>query len=399
MIFATYWFLLAVVCFLPVYYLVRLPALRFLALLIFCFAFHAQFAGAAGMVPIILLCLMTFFVGLSGNHKLNTFAIATCVVALFTYKYSHFFCTQIFTYLLGPDVALWLDGLAKTYLPVTPPLAISFFVFEFVHYLFEVRRGGAPIRNIFDFAAFTFFFPSLVAGPIKRYTQFLPSLKEGLANVSANNVMLGLLQVVSGFIKKILLADNLSLYISGQQDYFEALALPERWVLFISLGLRIYLDFSGYSDIAIGLARMMGVKLPANFNWPYLALNLRDFWQRWHISLSTWIRDYVYIPLGGNRMGTRRMITNGIIAFALCGFWHGPDWHYILWGLYHGLGLAISTMYRRFPQARVIGDILDRLPLLSWAITMAFVFPGWLLFFYPVDRAAKMFLALWRVGP
>ncbi len=398
MIFATYWFLLAAACFFAVYYLVRFPVIRFPCLLLFCFAFHAHFAGAAGMAPIICLFLMTYVIGLFGNHKHIALGIAVCVVALFTYKYHHFFCTQLFPILIGPDWALDLDEYLTKTLPVTPPLAISFFVFEFVHYLFEVRRGGRPVGNIFDFAAFTFFFPSLVSGPIKRYGQFLPSLKEGLKTVSKDDVMLGLLQVVSGLIKKLLLADTLTTYITSREDLFTSLAMQERWLMLIAIGFRIYLDFSGYSDIAIGLARMMGVKLPANFNWPYFAVNLQDFWQRWHISLSTWIRDYVYIPLGGNRKGTARMLANGIGAFALCGFWHGPDWHYVLWGLYHGAGFAVCLTYKRFSPTKALGNILDRLPILSWAITMAFVFFGWLLFFYPVDRAAKMFLSLWRVG-
>lgn len=398
MIFATYWFLFGVFCFLPIYYVVRIPALRFSCLLAFCFLFHAHFAGAAGMAPIICLFLLTFVVGLFGERKHNTIAIVALVVALFTYKYHHFFCTQIFPLLIGPDWAADLDQILTKTLPVTPPLAISFFVFEFVHYLFEIRRGGKPVSNIFEFAAFTFFFPSLVAGPIKRYGQFLPSLEHGLKSVSTNDVMMGLLQVTSGFIKKTVLADTLTLYIVSRQDAFMSLAMPERWIILLAIGFRIYLDFSGYSDIAIGLARMMGIQLPPNFNWPYVATNLRDFWQRWHISLSSWIRDYVYIPLGGNRMGTSRMLLNGVIAFALCGFWHGAAWNYVLWGLYHGLGFAVCLTYRKFSATSWIGSILDRLPILSWAVTMAFVFFGWLLFFYPLDRAFKMFLALWGVS-
>lgn len=398
MIFATYWFLLWAACFFVVFYCVKFPIVRFVCLLAFCFLFHAHFAGAAGMAPIICLFLMTFLVGLFGERRHNTIAIVVCVVALFAYKYHHFFCTQIFPVLIGPDWALDFDQYLTATLPVTPPLAISFFVFEFVHYLFEVRRGATPVRNIFDFAAFTFFFPSLVAGPIKRYGQFLPSLKEGLKSVSTNDVMLGLLLVTSGFVKKLILADTLTAYIASRQDLFTSLVLQERWLVVLAIGFRIYLDFSGYSDIAIGLARMMGIQLPANFNWPYLAVNLKDFWQRWHISLSTWIRDYVYIPLGGNRMGTQRMLLNGVAAFALCGFWHGADWHYILWGLYHGVGFAICLTYRRFSFTKWIGAVLDKLPILSWAITMAFVFFGWLLFFYPVDRAMSMFASLWRVG-
>ncbi len=144
--------------------------------------------------------------------------------------------------------------------------------------------------------------------------------------------------------------------------------------------------------MAIGLAQMMGIKLPPNFNWPYLAKNIQDFWQRWHISLSSWIRDYVYIPLGGNKLGNVRRIANGLIAFALCGLWHGAAWNFIVWGLYHGVGLAICSSYRQTlgPIGHAIGKVFDRVPLASRAVTLLYVSIGWLLFFYPLSKALEM---------
>jgi alginate O-acetyltransferase complex protein AlgI len=166
-----------------------------------------------------------------------------------------------------------------------------------------VRSGTPPSRNVFRFAAFSIFFPSLVAGPIKRFEQFISSLKEGVAKVNAQDVMVGIVQVAFGYLKKVI-ADNLTLltlYLDTYQDRFADLLLDQRRFLFTAIAFRILLDFSGYSDIAIGLARMIGVRLPPNFNWPYFATSMQNFWQRWHISLSSWIRDYVYIPLGGSR--------------------------------------------------------------------------------------------------
>jgi alginate O-acetyltransferase complex protein AlgI len=256
----------------------------------------------------------------------------------------------------------------------------------------EVRRGGEPIRSPFDFIQFAIFFPTLVAGPIKRYTQFLPALAQGKVGVDGKDFAQGLTQVAGGFFKKTLLADNFAAYTTANIVNFPQMSLPERWLFLFSLSFRIYFDFSGYSDIALGLARMMGVDLPANFNWPYIARNMQDFWQRWHISLSSWIRDYVYIPLGGSRYGTVRRITNGAIAFALCGLWHGASWHFLLWGLYHGFGLAISTTYRQSLGAvgKAIGAFFDRFSLTSRLFTFLFVSFGWLLFFYPVTDAWSM---------
>ena len=226
--------------------------------------------------------------------------------------------------------------------PVTIPLGISFFVFEFVHYLVDVYRGHPPTRGARDFAAFAFFWPTMVSGPIKRYEQFIPALHHGIKSQTATDTMLGLIRVVVGFIKKWA-ADNLT----GWIDYFEPqLAyhhLAARWIFLFAISARILLDFSGYSDMAIGYARMMGIIVPENFNWPYLARSPIEFWQRWHISLSTWIRDYVYIPLGGNRLGTPRRIVNALAAMVICGLWHGPAWNFAIWGLYHGLGLAATT--------------------------------------------------------
>jgi len=248
-----------------------------------------------------------------------------------------------------------------------------------------------PIRKPWDFVMFSIFFPTLVAGPIKRYEQFLPSVREGINRVSSSDVMAGMIQVAFGIVKK-LIADNLTLWIEREEGQFAQLSMGLRWALFAGIGFRILLDFSGYSDIAIGVARMMGIRIPANFNWPYLATNIREFWHRWHISLSSWIRDYVYIPLGGNRHGNVRRFLNGLAAFSLCGLWHGPAWNFVLWGLYHGVGLSISTSYRHIPGG--IGSglklLLDKAPFLSWAGTLIFVWLGWLLFFYPVPQAWEM---------
>ena len=390
MIFTTYWFYVFAVAFFPVCWLIRLPWLRLGWLLIACFVFHAHFAGAAGVAPIIVLGSLTFAAGLNRRRWVHFAAIGVVALALIVYKYSHFLAHDV----VGawrPELGQQFDHLLRTWLPATPPLAISFFTFEFVHYLYDVAHGSPPIRRPTQFAAFAFYFPSLVAGPIKRYQPFLETLHAGLARVPLDDVKLGLVRIAVGLGKKIVVADNLTAAIAFWQPQYADLALSARWVLVAAIGLRILMDFSGYTDIALGLALLMGIRLPENFNWPYAATSLQDFWQRWHISLSSWIRDYVYIPLGGNRHGLVRKIVNAIVAFGLCGLWHGPAWNFVIWGLLHGVGLAVQANYRTVPGVGAwLATTMARLPLLAWALTMLFVFVGWLYFFYPVPEATRM---------
>lgn len=368
-------------------------------LLIFCAIFHTHFAGAAGVKPIIVLALVSYGCALSRNKHLIALAITFCVLALCFYKYLFFISDELIG-ALNPELGKSFKLIFTSVLPAAPPLAISFFTFEFVHYLYEVKKGGEPIKNPLHFALFSIFFPSLVAGPIKRYTQFIPSLEEAVKKVNWRMVTLGLVLVCIGFFKKLCLADNLTSYTEYFANKFELISLEERWFYLVALSFRIYLDFSGYSDIAIGLARMMGITLPTNFNWPYLALNMREFWHRWHISLSSWIRDYVYIPLGGNRHGMFRTAFNGAFAFALCGLWHGAHWHYIAWGLYHGIGISLCLAYPKMlgTAGLKIQTFLAKYWLVKWLMTYLFVAFGWLLFFFPLPDAMEKFQLLFTTG-
>jgi alginate O-acetyltransferase complex protein AlgI len=390
MLFLTYWFVYFIAALFPVYWACPIPRIRRLILLMGCVAFHAHFAGPAGVVPIIVLGVLTYLIGLSRKRALCAIGIATSIAALLLYKYTTFIGTQVMA-------ALWpklTTAEAQTWFhPLAAPLAISFFAFEFIHYLIEVRRGKAPMYSLLDFALFTLFWPSIVAGPIKRYEEFLPALNTGARCVCGQDVAAGLLQVTLGLVKKFgadiltgWLAASQPAYLSGELD------LLWRWAFVAALSLRILWDFSGYSDMAIGFARMHGICLPANFRWPYLSENLADFWRRWHISLSSWIRDYIYIVLGGNRTGPMRKALNGILAFALCGLWHGAAWHFVVWGLYHGLGLAVSASYTRWlgSGGRCIQGVMDRHRPLAWLLTILYTGAGWLFFFYPVREACRM---------
>jgi alginate O-acetyltransferase complex protein AlgI len=374
----------------PLFWAARWPKARLVVLAVACAVFHYHFAGPAGIKPIIVLMIVTYFSALSRRRWACVLAMVTCVAALGFYKYAFFILGQIVEPFNHPLSAWLLTGTRKL-MPGAPPLGISFFTFEFVHYLFEVRRGGEPIRNPLKFLLFAIFFPSLVAGPIKRYTQYLPSLLDAVQRFHWERLAYGFWRVAQGFAKKIIIADNLTHFIELYQPQFASLSMAGRWELFAAIAFRILMDFSGYSDIAIGFAHMLGVQLPENFDWPYLARNIQDFWQRWHMSLTYWIRDYIYIPLGGSRRGVPRRIANGMIAFALCGLWHGAAWNFVLWGLYHGVGLVACATYRKIPGlAPVLDTVFTKEPRTAWLLTQAYAWFGWLIFFYPVPEALHM---------
>ncbi len=406
--FINYWFILFAGVFFPIFWLCPIPSFRKMWLLLACVIFHYRFAGPAGVAPIILMGVLTYFSALSKSTLLRTIVIVLCVLELAFYKYSTFFLAQ-FLGLFDAGVAEHVLTTAKQdLLPALPPLAISFFVFEFVHYLVDVQKGRPPIRSVTDFTLFSIFWPSVVSGPVKRFEQFLPAVAAGCKNVTATDIQIGLMRITTGLIKKMIIAENLTRYIDFWQPQFATMNVWHRWVLVLVISLRILFDFSGYSDMAIGFARMMGIKLPENFRWPYLATSLQGFWQRWHISLSTWIRDYIYIPLGGNKHGMVRKFSNGVIAFAICGLWHGAAWNFIFWGLYHGIGLVMFANFKTvflennfalkmkilvegrafFPPVRLFALSL------GWMITFLFVSIGWLFFFYPITEATSMLILL-----
>ncbi len=233
------------------------------------------------------------------------------------------------------------------------PLAISFFTFEFVHYLVESRRCTLPRHGVGDFLGFAFFAPTLVAGPIKRFGGFAEQARE--ARATATDVSAGITRVLVGLVKKTVLADTLSLWagLLASDDAVGYATRGEIAVALLAYSLRIYFDFSGYSDIAIGSARLFGIRVPENFAWPYLAGSIAEFWRRWHISLMRWIRDYVYIPLGGSRCPTWRQAFNLLAAFAVSGLWHGAEWHFVAWGLYHGALVAAHRIWTRELRPRL----------------------------------------------
>lgn len=392
MLFLTYWFVLYALILYPLYWAVPARTLRRYILLGGSVVFHTHFAGPAGVLPIVALGVLTYFAGLSKSRLACGVMVGANVLALVYYKYTLFLCADVIGS-VWPAAAAF--GTTSTFLKeIVPPLAISFFVFEYVHYLLDVAGGSAPLRDPVDFALFSVFWPSIVAGPVKRYQEFVPDLHRGLESVNGSDAAEGLMRVALGYAKKVV-ADNLTAYIAFSSARYDELPLEWRWFVVGCIGMRILLDFSGYTDMAVGFARMHGIRLPENFNWPYLARSVVEFWRRWHMSLSKWIRDYIYIALGGNRRGVARTAFNGVFTFALCGLWHGAGFNFLAWGVLHGLGLAVATNYKRLGMlGRGAGWVLDRAPIVGWALTLLFVFLTWLFFFYPVERAAHMMVLL-----
>lgn len=256
---------------------------------------------------------------------------------------------------------------------ITLPLGISFYVFQTMSYTIDVYRGDVKAnRNFLEFATYVTMFPQLVAGPIIRYIDIQKQISE--RNVDIYGFSKGLERFTIGLAKKVLiantfaaLADSIFDQTNGEFSTFNA------WVGIIAYAFQIYYDFSGYSDMAIGLGRMFGFKFLENFNYPYISKSIQEFWRRWHISLSTWFRDYLYIPLGGNRKGKRRTYLNLFIVFFITGLWHGASWNFVIWGLFHGIFIVIERLG--------FGKILSKLwkPLQHF-YTLFIVCVGWALF-------------------
>lgn len=285
------------------------------------------------------------------------------------FKYANFFLDTT-----GKILGLFDMPFSRPVLDVVLPLGISFYTFETISYISDVYLGRSKaVRNYLDYAIFIMFFPHLVAGPIVRPHDFLPQL-DRRKRLQWNRVYLGVRLFLLGFFKKSIIADNLARVVDPVFEAPAGYGTLAVWTAVLAYSVQIYCDFSGYSDMAIGLAHSLGFKLPLNFNVPYLATSPADFWRRWHISLSTWLRDYLYKPLGGNRHGSLATYRNLMIVMLLGGLWHGASWTFVAWGLYHGILLAV---HRALPWPQRERPLLRPVAILS---TYLLVCVGWVFF-------------------
>ncbi len=300
-------------------------------------------------------------------------------LALLSYfKYANFFVDSV-NALLGSDVQLGT---------VTLPIGISFFSFTQIAFLADAYQKSVREYRVAHYGLFVTYFPHLVAGPVLHHAQMMPQFGEASTyRINAANIAAGLAIFAMGLGKKIVFADGVSPYadaIFNAAHDGVALQAAEAWLGALAYTFQLYFDFSGYSDMAVGLSLLFNIRLPYNFNSPYQSLNISDFWRRWHMSLSTFLRDYLYIPLGGNRRGGARRYVNLMLTMLLGGLWHGANWTFVIWGGLHGLYLGINHGYRALMGERLAR--VERWPVyraLAWALTFCAVVVAWVLFRAP----------------
>lgn len=305
------------------------------------------------IIQVLFAYFMTLIFDKNKSKSLFIFSISFHLFLLCIFKY--------FNFLIGNINAILNSNIS--FIDIALPIGISFYTFQIISYEIDVYKGSVPVeKNLLNFATYVFLFPQLIAGPIVRYSD----VKEELSNRkhSFDGFGEGVNRFIIGLSKKVIIANNIGELINILTSTSEASILLY-WILAICYMLQIYFDFSGYSDIAIGLGKMIGFKFPENFNYPYVATSITDFWRRWHITLSTWFKDYVYIPLGGNRTGTGKTIRNILIVWILTGLWHGASWNFVVWGLYFGIILIIEKF--------LLKKYLDKLPLFLKKVYTLFI--------------------------
>jgi len=270
-------------------------------------------------------------------------SLTTNVGILAYFKYAGFFLETLNGIASGvglpPDLAT---------LHVVLPIGISFYTFNSMSYTIDIfRRRIEPTRNVLEYTTFVALFPHLIAGPIVRFTDLAGQLRRLTPRLTTRHAALGCFFLSCGLVKKLLVADQLHPYVGSLYANHAHLGVLTGWAAAVGYSLQLYFDFSGYSDMAVGLAWLLGFRFPQNFNSPFKAENISDFWRRWHMSLSSWFRDYLFIPLGGSRYGAGRTVRNLVITMFLAGLWHGAAWTFVIWGLLHGLLLAAHAVLRR----------------------------------------------------
>lgn len=303
--------------------------------------------------------------------------IALNLIILGVFKYYDFFVTSFATMFLNGQT----DGLL---LKIILPVGISFYTFQALSYSIDVYREKLkPTRDIIQFFAFVSYFPQLVAGPIERATNLLPQFEKPRA-FDYSQAVDGMRQILWGLFKKVAVADCCAVYVDHVFENYQSQSGLTLAVAAVLFAFQIYGDFSGYSDIAIGTSKLFGIRLMRNFNNPYFSRNIAEFWRRWHISLTTWFRDYVYIPLGGSRVPKAKVVRNTFVIFLLSGFWHGANWTFIAWGAFHALlflPLILMEKNRKFTddvaEGRFLPSISDMCRML---LTFTWVTLGWILF-------------------
>ncbi len=321
-------------------------------------------------LPLILSSILfNYILGYHLNRKIANakllliFGISSNVALLGYFKYTDFF---IENFNLAFDTSIPLQNIML-------PLAISFFTFQQIAYLVDSYRNETHEYDFINYALFVTFFPQLIAGPIVHHKEMMPQFTSLRSkNIHYDNIAKGLFIFGIGLFKKVVIADSLSPFVTAGFDTSTTLTLLEGWATSLAYTLQLYFDFSGYTDMAIGSALLFSIRLPINFNSPYKAHNIQDFWRRWHITLSRFLRDYIYVPLGGNRGSSLSLSANLMITFLIGGIWHGAAWTFVVWGALHGIAMIIYRLWKQFHI---------QIPVLfAWLITFNFINITWVFF-------------------
>ncbi|HWP50587.1 MAG TPA: MBOAT family O-acyltransferase [Clostridia bacterium] len=352
-----------------IYYLVP-KRWKNLTLLILSLIFYSW--GEVRYFPIMLASILVDYTasngiahceGKNGMRRLwLLFSVVFNLGMLGFFKYAGFFARNINA----------ITGLGIPILDVALPLGISFYTFQTMSYTIDVYRGDVKAeRNIIDFGAFVVLFPQLIAGPIVRYTDIQRELRERTADLG--QISAGARTFIMGLASKVLIANNVgALWTEVEAMGFSDISTPLAWLAILAFTLQIYFDFSGYSLMAIGLGRMLGFEFPQNFNFPYISKSMTEFWRRWHMTLGSWFRQYMYIPLGGNRKGTLRTVFNLLLVWAATGLWHGASWNFVLWGLFFFVLLMLEKAFLR--------PVLDKHPVFARIYMIPLIMVSWAIF-------------------
>jgi alginate O-acetyltransferase complex protein AlgI len=323
--------------------------------------------------------LVNFYLGNLLQHKhpkwLYVIGLVFNLGLLFYFKYANFFLENL----------SWLSGGSFDAIQVILPLGISFFTFQQIAFLSDCRNGVAKTYNPVNYGVFVAFFPQLVAGPIVHHKEMMPQFgNPKLMQVNYENLAKGTLIFMMGLAKKVVIADTFGLVANAGYAATASLGTAEAWFTSLAYSFQLYFDFSGYSDMAIGLGLFFNIQLPINFNSPYKASSIQDFWRRWHITLSRFLRDYLYIPFGGNRLGEWRTHRNLFLTFLIGGIWHGAGWTFVVWGALHGFALMVHRLWKN------LGGHLPH--VVGVLVTFLFVNVTWVFFRAPSLADAKTVL-------
>ncbi len=369
--------------FLLVYYIVPRP-LKNLVLFIGSMIFYAW--GEPKYTVLVLLSIIVnfystkFMAMYDRQYRIRERRICLALILLYDvgmlifFKYTGFILTNVNMF----------AGTAVPIPKITLPLGISFYTFQIMSYVIDVYKGNIEVENsILNVGTYLVMFPQLIAGPIVVYKNVAEALKE--REITLEGIEKGLMSFTLGLGSKVILANNIgNVWSACGEAGFENISTLFAWLGIAAYTLQLYFDFSGYSLMAIGLGEMMGFKFPQNFNFPYIANSVSDFWKRWHITMTDWFRNYIYIPLGGNRNGAVRTYLNMLVVWVVTGFWHGADWNFVLWGLYYFVILSIERLFLK--------KVLDQLQFFSRIYTLLCVMIGWVLFASPSLQEAVVYI-------